>query len=116
MQFAGFFWDLHIHRPGVKTIVHDNMGRSVLWYAVFHGMRSVVQQLCQAGDDINRPDWDGLNLLKLATVKKDITMVKLFLEHCSDVLHMPTHQVGAHADFDQSSLGQAAAIGDMDIT
>lgn len=68
-------------------------------------MRSVVQQLCQAGDDINRPDWDGLNPLKLAIV--DIAMVKLFLEHCSNVLHMPTDRVGAHADFDQTSLGQA---------
>jgi len=104
-----------INKPGIKTIVYDNEGRSALWYTVCRGMRTAIQQLCQAGGDINKPDLDGVTPLKLAILKKDIAMVKSFLEHLSNVLHTPTHQVGAHTKFDQSSIGQAAAIGDGDI-
>lgn len=99
----------------VETNVCDNKDRSVLWYAVSRGTWTTVQQLCQAGDDINRPDWDELTPLKLAIQKRDIAMVQFFLEHCENVLHMPTSQVGAHPDFDQSSLVLASEIGDGNI-
>lgn len=80
-----------ISKHDVETNVQDNKDQSALWYAVFCGMRTAAQQLCQAGDDINRPDWEGLTLLKLAIAKKNIAMVKIFLKHCKNVLHMPTY-------------------------
>lgn len=104
-----------INKYNVETNVHDNKDRSTLWYAVFRGMRTAAEQLCQAGDNINRPDWEGLTPLKLAIAKRDIAMVKFFLNHWGNVLHMPTCRVGAHPNFDQSSLGLASEIGDGDI-
>ena len=82
--------DALVNEHRVETNVYDNEDRSALWYAVSHGMRAAVQQFCQAGSNINRPDWDGLTPLKLAIAKRNVAMVKDFLKHCRNVLHMPT--------------------------
>ena len=69
----------------------------------------------QAGANINQLDWNGLSPLKLAIQKKDMAMVKLFLKHSEDPLHMPRHQIGAHLEFDQSIICLASSIGDASM-
>ena len=78
-------------------------------------MRAAAQLLCQAGANINQLDWNGLSPLKLAIQKKDMAMVKLFLKHSEDILHMPRHQIGAHLEFDQSTVCLASSIGDASM-
>ena len=101
-----------INGNGVKINTCDDNDWCALWYAVFHGMRAAAQLLCQAGANINQLDCTGLSPLKLAIQKRDMAMVKLFLKHSEDTLHTPRHQIGAHPDFDQSTLCLASSIGD----
>lgn len=101
-----------VNGNSVEIDASDGNDRCALWYAVFHGMRSAAQLLCQAGANINAPDWTGLSPLKLAIKKRDMAMVKLFLKHIEDTLHTPRHQIGALPQFDQSSLFLASSIGD----
>ena len=42
-------------------------------------------------------------------------MAKLFLKHSEDPLHMPRHQIGAHLEFDQSTVCLASSIGDASM-
>ena len=101
--------------PSIETKASDSKSRTVLWYAVLHGMRTVVQQLCQAGDNINMPDWEGLTPLNLAIAKKDAVMVDILLDYCSGVLHIPTHQAGNNTGPGQPSICLAAETGCRDI-
>ena len=101
-----------INGNGVEINACDDKYRCALWYAVFHGMRTAAQPLCQAGANINQLDQTGLSPLKLAIIKRDMAMVKLFLKHIEGTLRTPRHQIGAHPEFDQSTLFLASKIGD----
>ena len=101
-----------INGNGVKINACDDNDWCALWYAVFHGMRTAAQPLCQAGANINQLDWTGLSPLKLAIEKRDMAMVKLFLKHWEDTRRTPRHQIGAHPEFDRSTLFLASSIED----
>ena len=44
-----------------------------------------------------------------------MAIVKSFLKHSEDTLHTPRHQIGAHPEFDQSTLFLASSIGDRSM-
>ncbi|KAJ5267778.1 hypothetical protein N7478_010586 [Penicillium angulare] len=59
--------------------IHDHIGRSALWYAVYFGNETVVTELLRRGGDMKRSDCKGISPLILAIYKNHLPIVNVML-------------------------------------
>ena len=77
------WWSITIRLLNVNK--KDRNGRTSLYYAVFRGLKPMVQLLLENGANIEAEDINGNTVLAMAVIREDKAMVQFLLERGANV-------------------------------